>query len=166
MISGSRVFADVVTASSGINVDQSTVITSSGTVSISALPVATANSLGVVKPGYGLTTDASGTLSVVGGGAVSLAKQVFTVGDNSASTFNITGSSTGPIYVDLTLPATAAKQDFVIPANISSGWTRTTTAKFDGMNNRLYIYKDSAETGFASSGDTAAWNGFTLVIKI
>jgi len=58
------------------------------------------------------------------------------------------------------------KQNFIISANVSSGYTWAMAEKLDGMSHRLYIYKDVGESGFSTSGDTLAWSGVTLKIKL
>lgn len=88
-ISGAKVFADTLTVSSGLNVGQTEVISASGIVSASALPMATTGTLGAIRIGTGLTISASGVVSA-SAGTSNVVKFTSFIGDGNSSDITIT----------------------------------------------------------------------------
>lgn len=88
-ISGAKVFADTLTVSSGLNVGQTEVISASGIIASSALPMATSSSLGAIKIGTGLTIDVFGAVSS-SAGTSNVVKFTSLIGDGVSNDIVVT----------------------------------------------------------------------------
>jgi deoxyhypusine synthase len=88
VISGNKTFDGTVTITSGLFVSGIAVVTSTGTVNQSALPVATTGSVGVIRVGTGLNVDNQGLLSTTGSSNV--VKFTTSIGDGENTDLLVT----------------------------------------------------------------------------